>query len=290
MNAANTPPTHIAVLAHPAMPKAIAESVRVQQYLQHKGVEASQGLLSDPALQAQVRSGQMDLVIVLGGDGAMLHAGHLCTTSRTPLLGINFGRFGFLMEVQHSAWKRFLIRLLQGDFRIEERMLLCAEHWRGKSKQAEWEVINEVVVCRGQLVKPLHLIASVDGAPLTTYVADGLIAATPTGSTAYALAAGGPIMPPELRNILLVPVAPHFSVDQAIILSEGARVGIMVASTHPAVLSVDGQDPITIRKGDHVDVFASGNSIRFIRFQDAGNFYHNLMSHMENNPATGKHR
>lgn len=290
MKAIQTIPTRFAILAHPAIPRAAQESVRVQQYIQQKGAQAVCGLLNEPEVLAQINAGKIDLVIVLGGDGAMLHAGHACSAANIPLMGINFGRFGFLMEVQNNAWKRFISRLLKGDFRIEERMMLCAEHWRAKTRLADWEVINEVVVCRGQLVKPLHLHASIDGHPLSTYVADGLIAATPTGSTAYALAAGGPIMPPELRNILLVPVAPHLSVDQAVILSEGARVSITVASTHQAVLSVDGQDPITIQKGDRVDVYASGHSIRFVRFQNAGYFYQNLMSHMENNPATRKRR
>jgi NAD+ kinase len=283
-------PTRFAVLAHPSIPRTTPEANRVQQYLEQKGAKAICGHLDEPEICQQIASGEVDIVIVLGGDGAMLHAGHACSAASIPLLGINFGRFGFLMEVQNNAWKRYLTRLLKGDYRIEERMMLSAEHWRAKTKLAEWEVLNEVVVCRGQLVKPLHLIASIDGHRLTTYVADGLIAATPTGSTAYALAAGGPIMPPELRNILLVPVAPHLTVDQAVILSEGARVSITVASTHPAVLSVDGQDPITIQKGDRVDVFASGHSIRFVRFQNAGYFYRNLMSHMENNPATRKRR
>ncbi len=280
----------IAILAHPAMPRAIQESVRVQQYFLQKNVSAIQGLINDRDIQEEITSGKVDLVVVLGGDGAMLHAGHLCIPANIPLLGINFGRFGFLMEVQHTAWKRYLTNLINGRYRIEERMMLCAEHWRSKIKRAEWEVLNEVVVCRGQLVKPLHLMASINGQPITTYVADGLIAATPTGSTAYALAAGGPIMPPELRNILLVPVAPHLSVDQAVILSEGSSVSITVNSSYPAVLSVDGQDPITIQKGDRVDVFASSHSIRFVRFQDAGYFYRNLISHMENNPATRKQR
>ena len=151
-------------------------------------------------------------------------------------------------------------------------------------------MLNEVVVCRGQLVKPLHISAFVDGEFLTTYVADGLIAATPTGSTAYALAAGGPILPPELRNILLVPVAPHLSVDRAIILSEGARVSITAQSDHQAVLSVDGQNPILMENQDRVDVYSGEHSLRFIRFFDAGYFYRSLMSHMEQNPATGNTR
>jgi NAD+ kinase len=290
MNKQPTIPGSAAILAHPSLPKAVQEMTKVEQYLVKKGLKVQAGLLNDEPLRRRIRQAEFDLVIVLGGDGAMLHAGRICADADIPLLGINFGRFGFLIDVQHSSWKSSLKRLLAGDFRFESRMMLCAELWRGKNKIQDWEVLNEVVVCRGQLVKPLQLSAYIDGNLLTTYVADGLIAATPTGSTAYALAAGGPIMPPELRNILLVPVAPHLSVDQAIILPEGSHVSISVISSHPAVLSVDGQDPVLIQKGDRVDVSTGHFSVRFVRFQDPDYFYKNLMYHMEQNPITGIHR
>jgi NAD+ kinase len=121
---------------------------------------------------------------------------------------------------------------------------------------------------------------------LTTYVADGLIAATPTGSTAYALAAGGPILPPELRNILLVPIAPHLSIDRAVVLSEGAAVVITVRSEN-AVLSVDGQPPETLAEEDRVTVRAAGNPARFVRFGDRGYFYRTITAYMNQNPALG---
>jgi NAD+ kinase len=129
--------------------------------------------------------------------------------------------------------------------------------------------------------------ASVDGYLLSAYVADGLIAATPTGSTAYALAVGGPIMPPELRNILIIPIAPHLSVDRGIILPEGAHVTIAAFTSHDAVLSVDGQQPVTVLDGDEVDIEASSDVVSFIRFQDPGYFYRNLTHYMEQNPYTG---
>jgi len=280
-------PKNIAILSHPIIAEASSESELVANYLIQHGVKAVTGNLDDHGLNAGLANGDFDLAIVLGGDGTILRAGHLCISSGTPILGINFGRFGFLMEIQRKNWRDYLPRVLEGDFRIEERMLLVTEHWRKNDKLASWVVLNESVVCRGQLVRPLHLDAYVDGHFLTTYVADGLIASTPTGSTAYALAAGGPIMPPELRNILLVPVAPHLSVDRAVILSQGARVSIEVMSDHPAVLSVDGQAPITIEKHDRVDSYASDANLLFVRFQNAGYFYRTLMSHMDQNPSTG---
>lgn len=290
MTYSTNPPTRVVILAHPAIPQALDEAHQVSTFLKSKNVDACFGILEDLELRRQVESGDCDLVILLGGDGTVLRAGHICAESDVPILGINYGRFGFLMEIQRTAWRSYLPRLLKGEYRYEKRMMLHAVHWRGDQILGEWEVLNEVVVCRGQLVKPLHLSASVDGHFLTTYVADGLIASTPTGSTAYALAAGGPIMPPELRNILLVPVAPHLTVDRAIILSEGARVSICVKNDHPAVLSLDGQLPITIDQDDRVEAYAGDHTLRVVRFQDAGYFYRSLMSHMEQNPSTGKNR
>ncbi len=284
------PPSRVVILAHPSIPQAVQEAHEVDAYLKSRKVESCAGVLEDAELRRQVATGDCDLVILLGGDGTVLRAGHICAESDVPILGINYGRFGFLMEIQRAAWRNYLPRLLKGNFRYERRMMLHAVHWRGEQVLGEWEVLNEVVVCRGQLVKPLHLSASVDGHFLTTYVADGLIASTPTGSTAYALAAGGPIMPPELRNILLIPVAPHLTVDRAIILSEGARVSISVKNDHPAVLSLDGQHPITIDQDDRVEAYAGDHTLRVVRFQDPGYFYRSLMSHMEQNPSTGKNR
>jgi NAD+ kinase len=128
----------------------------------------------------------------------------------------------------------------------------------------------------------------VDGYDLASYVADGLIAATPTGSTAYALAAGGPILPPDLHNILLVPVAPHLSLNRAIILSEGSGITMTVHTTHEAVMSVDGHGSVPMLDGDSIKVAANEASLQFVRFQDPGYFYRNITAYMEQNPRTGK--
>jgi NAD+ kinase len=210
--------------------------------------------------------------------------------SGVPILGINLGRFGFLTEIAQDQWEEFLPRMLAGDYWLEKRMMLCAEQWRAGSLLGKWDVLNEVVVSRGQIIRPVRVTAHVDGRFLTTYVADALIAATPTGSTAYALAAGGPILPPELRNILLVPVAPHLSLDRAIVLAEGSSVSITVDVDHQAVFSVDGQLPIGLTSDDRVHVYASPHVVKFIRFQDPGYFYRNLTPHMSQNPSTGNQR
>jgi NAD+ kinase len=240
----------------------------------------------DEKLRQKIDAGQVDVLIVLGGDGSMLNASHLCARAGVPILGINMGSFGFLMELQKNDWREYIPRLLQGDFRREERMLLLAQLWHADSLKQSWEVVNEVVVCRGQQVKPIRLHATVNGYPMSSYVADGLIVATPTGSTAYALAAGGAIMPPELRSMLIVPVAPHLSLDRAIILSEGSTVTITANTTHQAVLSADGQEAVILEKDDFVKVETSQRNVIFIRFHDPGYFYRNLNRYIEQNPST----
>jgi len=144
-------------------------------------------------------------------------------------------------------------------------------------------VLNEAVVGRGEVVRPVRLIAEIDGRHLTTYVADAVIIATPTGSTAYALAAGGPILPPELRNILLVPVAPHLSVDRAIVLHEGSWVRVVVETDHEASLSIDGQAPIPMEDQDQISAHASEHRVHFVRLQEPDYFYRNLTSRMNQN-------
>jgi len=280
----------IAIASHPKLPDASAEAAQIAAYLQEQGLEVRYGQLYDEELTRMIKSGHFDLLIALGGDGTMLRAGHLCGPAGVPILGINLGRFGFLMEIRQNQWQEKMPRLLSGDYWLERRMMLCVDHYRAGEVIGKWEVLNEVVVGRGLIVRPVHLVTEVDGRFLTTYVADGLIASTPTGSTAYALAAGGPILPPELRTILLVPVAPHLSIDRAIVLAEGSSVNIVVYSDHQAILCIDGQTPVEMADGDRVNVRASEHTVQFVRFQDPGYFYRNLTPHMNQNPATGNIR
>jgi NAD+ kinase len=272
-------PKRPVVVSYPKLPEASAEVALIVQFLRQKGYEAPQGSIYDEALQDRVRAGEFDILIALGGDGTMLRAGHLCAPPQVPILGINLGRLGFLIQIERGEWREMLERLFQGDGWIEERLMLEAHHVRQEQTLATWQALNEVVVGRGLALRSVRLDATVDGRPLTTFVCDGLIAATPTGSTAYALAAGGPILPPELHNILLVPIAPHLSVDRAIVLAEGSSVSITVRSSN-SVVSVDGQSPLDLEIEDRVDVRAAAYAARFVRFGDPGYFYRNLNAHM----------
>lgn len=275
-------PKHPVVAAYPKMPQAFAEAEAMSAYLKDKGIEAPHGSLYDESLRKRVRKGEFDLLIMAGGDGSVLRAGNLCASSKTPILGVNLGKLGFLIQIERNEWRQYFDKLLNGEAWIESRMMLHVEHFRAGEMVGNWDALNEVVVGRGQTLRPVRLSAEVDGRHLTSYVADGLIAATATGSTAYALAAGGPILPPELRNILIVPIAPHLSVDRAVVLAEGSTVSIRVNSEN-AVLSVDGQPSITLMEDDSVDVRAADVTAQFVRFGDPGYFYQNLTAHMNEN-------
>lgn len=282
-------PQRIAIAAHPKMPDAIAEAATIAAYFAERGLTSVQGTLEDAALRKRIKNSEFDLVLAVGGDGTMLRAAGLCAPYNLPILGVNLGRVGFLIQIRREEWRAALEALLKGEYWIENRMMIRAEHVRAGESLGSWHALNEAAVCRSQTVHPVQISASLDGRLLTTYVVDGLIAATPTGSTAYALAAGGPILPPELRNIVLVPIAPHLSVDRAVVLSEGTSVSIALRSGD-AVLSVDGQIPIGLEENDVVDVRAGEYAAKFVRFGDPGYFYRNLTAHMNQNPSIGMPR
>jgi NAD+ kinase len=281
-------PKRIVVAAHLNITGGLATAEAIAQFLTEHGVEkTAAGTLQDPAIVKQLQNNEFDMLIALGGDGTMLRASSLCAPVGIPVLGVNMGHFGFLTEIQHNDWREKIPNLLEGRYWLEERMMLYAEHVRNGRVMAAWHVINEVVVCRGQFVRPIQILTEIDGRPLYTYVADGLIASTPTGSTAYALAAGGPILPPDLRNILIIPVAPHLSMDRAIVLSAGAEVTMTVHTSHEAVMSMDGRPPEPMLDGDQVRVVSNNFSLHFVRFQDQGYFYRNITDYMEQSPLSG---
>lgn len=273
----------IAIAVHPFLPEAPAAAREIAAFLEGRGLSVQSASLHDEALLAGLEAGSHDLWIALGGDGTMLRCGQLCGPAGVPVLGINLGRLGFLMDLQREEWRNRLPRLLDGDYWLEPRMMLAAEHRRGGRVLGHWDVLNEAIVSRGDVVRPVQLETSLDGSSLTTYHADGLIAATPTGSTAYALAAGGPILPPQMRNFLIVPIAAHLSFNSAIVLEEKSVVAVRVRTLHKAALSLDGQFTIPLEDRDEIVVCASKHSVQFVRLQEQDYFYRNLTSKMNAN-------
>lgn len=266
----------VGLLYHPKLAESRVMAAEIFEYVESRGVSAwVSSSWDEMATREHVASSE--LLIVLGGDGSMLRAARLAAPYRIPILGINMGRLGFLSEVQPAEWTPAIERTLAGECWIEERMMVHAEHRRAGQSIGVFEALNEVVISRAQFARVIRLETYIDGGYLTTYTADGLIVATATGSTAYALAAGGPILPPELENFLLIPLAPHLSLDRAIVLSKGVSVCVNISTDHTAALTVDGQFELELANSDEV-VLSAGPSVgRFVRLQEKNYFYRTLM-------------
>lgn len=269
----------IGLLHHPRLPATQPMAVEMARQAGEMGLAAWIGSTWDEeAVGSEIAD--LDLLVTLGGDGSILRAARMGARWGVPVLGVKMGRLGFLTELEPGQWPAALPRLLAGDYWLEERMMLYAEYHRGEECRGQYEALNDVVVSRGSLARIVRLETHIDGSFLTTYAADGLIVATATGSTAYAFAAGGPVLPPELKNILLIPIAPHLSMDRAIVLAQGAVVKVLVHTDHQAILTVDGQFEYELRDGDWVTVQASPHLGRFVRFQDQAYFYRTLMERL----------
>jgi NAD+ kinase len=268
----------IGLLHHPKLPatQSLAETMARQS--KAHGLAAWIGSTWDQeAVCAEIPN--LDLLVTLGGDGSILRAARMACGQGVPVLGVNMGRLGFLAELEPDEWAAALPRLTEGDYWLEERMMLYAEYHRREECRG-YEALNDVVVSRGSLARIVRLETHIDGSYLTTYAADGLIVSTATGSTAYALAVGGPVLPPQLKNILLIPIASHLSMDRAIVLSQGAVVKILVHTDHQAILTVDGQFEYELLDGDWVTVQAGPHLSRFVRMQDQTYFYRTLMDRL----------
>lgn len=269
----------IALLGHREVKDTARLAADVAEFLQAEDIACEREGLREISEVDSLDAGT-DLIVALGGDGTMLRAGAIGAEAEIPIMGINLGRVGFLMEVHRDGWREAFRRLFEGDFWLEPRMRIKIEMRRGDETFGPLLGLNECVIGRGRTARPIRLRAEVDGRYLATYVADALICSTATGSTGYALAAGGPILPPQLRNLLLIPVAPHLSFDREVVLPEGSRVRMTVLSEQEANLSCDGQVHHEVSAGDVISVQGSDRDAQFVRFKDPGYFFRNLTSHM----------
>ncbi len=270
------------LLHHPKLPRSL---VLAQQWAaQFTALGAHATLVSawaDPEIAHVVA--QADLAITLGGDGTILRAARACAPLRVPILGIKMGRVGFLSEMGPEQFNARA--LVEGAYWIEERTMLRAKSLRDGKTLAEHEALNDVVVGRGSLARVIRLATYIDDDYLTTFVADGAIVATATGSTAYVFAAGGPILAPEVKTLALVPVAPYLSQIRSMVLPEGSRVLFRLETDHGAILTIDGQIDVPLKDGDEVQVAASPNVARFARLRPRTYFYRTLVERLRERSA-----
>ncbi|MBN2653855.1 MAG: NAD(+)/NADH kinase [Nitrospirae bacterium] len=206
-----------------------------------------------------------DVIMVLGGDGTMLAAARRACRKGIPILGVNLGSLGFITEVNKADIIQMIDRMLCGDYHIEERIMLNASVLRSGKKVSESIVLNDAVVNKGALARIIDIETYVNGIYVTTYKSDGLIVSTPTGSTAYSLSAGGPILYPTLGCITLTPICPHTLTNRPVVLPDSVRVSLRLkADDEDVFLTLDGQTGFPLQKDDTIDIIKSPHVARLI--------------------------
>jgi NAD+ kinase len=222
---------------------------------------------------------RLDLFITLGGDGTILRASRLAAPQQASVLGVNLGQLGFLAELGPADVVAQIPDIMAGAGWVEERMLLRATiHTGGTTTTLDG--LNDAVVTRGGRPRAVRISVCVDGQHLQTYVADGVIVSTPTGSTAYALAMDGPIVYPELRTLQVTPIAPHLTVIKSIVVPPSATISLTIDTKEPTLVSIDGQIDMPLADGATVDVTAGPDVARFIRLQSRNYFYQTLVNRL----------
>jgi NAD+ kinase len=205
-----------------------------------------------------------DLAIVLGGDGSMLSAARALAPYRVPLVGVNRGRLGFMTDVGLSTMRRAIGAVIAGRYSSESRTMLAVELHRGKRRVLVSTALNDVVVAKGGIGRLIELVVHIDGQFVYDMRSDGLITATPTGSTAYALSSGGPILHPRMAAFALVPISPHTLSNRPIALHDRAHIEIVLRQAEEARLHLDGQPFGNLEQGDRVSIRRARSPVRFI--------------------------
>ncbi len=252
-------PRRIGVVHKVSSAEAAETATYVAQFLRNKGVEVLE-------TEDEVATGA-DLVVVLGGDGTLIHAAGLLGGRPAPILGVNMGSLGFMTEVPQSGMYSTLDAVLAGRATLSARMKLRVHlHRAGKPDRVlDAEVLNDVVIAKGALSRMVELDTRCTGQYVTTYKADGIIVATPTGSTAYALAANGPIMYPTMRGVIIAPICPHMLTQRPLVVPDDEKIEILLVNDSEVYLTLDGQEGHKLERGDLIQVKQSYNRVMLVR-------------------------
>ena len=264
----------VGILYHPKLERAKAFSCELETFLSAQSVSYWLCSAWDEEKAKPLVAGS-DLILSIGGDGTILRAARSVVPHSVPVVGINLGNLGFMTELKVSDALAKLPELLNGEGWIEERAMLQAELM---SQGGTFHVLNDVVVVRGRSVRLVHIETKIDGEVLTNYRADGVVVATATGSTGYSMAAGGPILYPQAREIILKPLCSHLTLDEALVLPPEVVIELKVTTSHEAMLSLDGQVELPLRSGDEVKIKLSPYVARFLRLQPKTYFFSSLES------------
>ncbi|MGO8797381.1 MAG: NAD(+)/NADH kinase [Candidatus Sulfotelmatobacter sp.] len=275
-----------AIISRPARPEVARTVPELLKWLHAHGY----GVIVDPqtakycdgleeVMRSQMSARTLDLVIVLGGDGTLLSAVRETAESDAPLLGVNLGSLGFLTDVPLPSLFSMLDAIAQGRTAIEQRSLMQCDLLRGEEVLGTYRAFNDVVVNKTALARLNHYELYVDQAFVSSYRADGMIVATPTGSTAYSLSAGGPVVMPTVKAFVVTPVAPHSLTHRPLIVPDSAVVEILLRSEEVAYLSLDGQPGLDLRDGDRVRCRLSEHKVSLFRTEK--DFFHVLRTKLK---------
>jgi NAD+ kinase len=208
----------------------------------------------------------VDVILVFGGDGTFLGMARLACKYGTPILGINLGGLGFLTEVTVEELYPMMERIIDGNYEVEDRQMLLTTIHREKNIIGTYEVLNDVVINKGAVARIIDLAIYIDGSHVTTYRADGIILSTPTGSTAYSLSAGGPIVHPKIPVTIITPICPHTLTNRPLVVSSDMKVEIQITTQEPdTYLTLDGQIGIRLNTSDVIEVKRTDTSVKLIK-------------------------
>ena len=271
---------------NPTIEAAVELSARAAGWCQVRGIGEWQAQSGDmDRLRAELPT--TDALVVLGGDGTFLRAARAVAEIDVPILGINLGKVGFLSKAEEGDLEPVLQRIVDGDYAIDERMVLEGRILRGgRAGEGERHVaLNDIVIARGALARVCRLDVSIAGTHLATFVADGLVVASPTGSTGYSFSAGGPILEPISRNLVVTPIAAYLSAFRSVVVSPAQVVRCQVIDAHEALVSIDGREDLPIAIGDVVEVRAVERPIRLLEPAGSLSFWDLLRRKVELLPS-----
>ena len=250
---------------NPTLDTAVALRERAARWVEANGITGWDATAADHLALHQKLPGT-DALVVLGGDGTFLRAARAVIEDDVPLLGINVGKVGFLSKVEANELERVLGLLVDGRYTIEPRMALEGRILRGGSPidRERLVALNDIVVARGSLARVVRLDTSIDSSHLASFVADGLVVASPTGSTGYSFSAGGPILGPTAKNLVVTPIAGYLTTIRSVVVGPQAVVRATVVAADEALVSIDGREDILLQVGDVVEVRAIERPVRLI--------------------------
>ncbi len=249
---------------NPTIEQAIELRERAAGWCRMHGVEQWAAPAGDTdALVAELPT--TDVLVVLGGDGTFLRATQAVIVVDVPIVGINLGKVGFLSQAEANQLESLLGKLQSEAYAIRERMVLSGSILpAGRPATSSFTALNDIVIARGSLARVVRMAVSIDASHLATFVADGLVIASPTGSTGYSFSAGGPILDPQSRNLVLTPIAGYLSAIRSVVVSPRQVVRCRILDAHEALISIDGREDLRIQVGDVIEVCGLERPVRFL--------------------------